>query len=447
MTRAYIYKVCVTVSALLCALTVFSATYNGRVVDQNGQPVSYATIYPELQPEQGTATNLDGRFTFNTDLPKRSLVIISFVGYEKLSLSLAELERMTTQREALVLKEQPIALQEMVVAAKPSKQRNKRKQMAELLHAVYVKIQEEFPSEPAQYQVVSDVRMNSNNSTWGMEQMIANVVVLPEEVEGNSYFPNNKKSDVLNDSVQWQGRYCKRFFSAEKRAQADSILAGQTIERLEKKSKVPDGAPEHFMRKAVNSLDSGMIVHRSLFSMGNMRYDFEQAMNDTRHWTVSNESEGETVLTHTEKVNKYFGLFQLTFQRHYILDSKTYAVLRFSEHAEVKITIPFGYKLNQDQLEILNLLNMSGQQIEKFRLKKVRAKTDYNTFYQRKDGKLYILEKNLVSDAEIIGSKDIVIPVHVQGTQHVTDVQTKNVKPLTKSQINKRLTREIVNIY
>ena len=54
-----------------------------------------------------------------------------------------------------------------------------------------------------------------------MEQMIANVVVLPEY-----------KKDG-NDSVQWQGRFCKRFFPAEKRAQADSLLAGDKLERME----------------------------------------------------------------------------------------------------------------------------------------------------------------------------------------------------------------------
>ena len=108
MKRIYSHKVLVIVSALLCALTAFATTYNGRVVDQNGQPVSYATVYPEQMPEQGTATNSDGRFTFQTDLPKQANVIISFVGYEKLSISLTELESMTTQRQALVLKEQPI---------------------------------------------------------------------------------------------------------------------------------------------------------------------------------------------------------------------------------------------------------------------------------------------------------------------------------------------------
>lgn len=432
MKHIYSHKVLVIVCALLCALTAFATTYNGRVVDQNGQPVSYATVYPEQMPEQGTATNSDGRFTFQTDLPKQANVIISFVGYEKLSISLAELESMTTQRQALVLKEQPIALEETVIAAKPSKQRNKRKQMAQLLHAVYVKMQEEFPDQPAQYQVVSDVRMNSGGSTWGMEQMIANIVVLPEEGKQG------------RDSVQFQGKYCKRFFNAEKRAFADSILAGQTIERIEQKSM---GDQTHMIRKAINAVDSGVVIHKALFAMGNMRYDFEEAMNDIRHWTVSNESEGETVLTHTQKVSKYLGCFQLTVQRHYIVDSRTYAVRRFSEHADIKINIPFGYKLNQDQLQILNLFSMSDEQINKFRLRKLRGTIDYNTIYQRRDGHVYTLEKNMRSNSFIIGSRGVEIPIVVKATQRVTGLQTQGVQALTPDRITHRVKREIVEIY
>ena len=164
-----------------------------------------------------------------------------------------------------------------MVAAKASKQKNKKKQVAALLHAVYVKLEEEFPDDPVQYHVVSDVRMLSEGSTWGMEQMIANIVVLPEAaLQGR-------------DSVQFQGRYCKRFFDAQKRAQADSILVGETLERLDKKN-TGNGK---LMRKAANAVDSGVVVHQALFAMGNMRYDFEQTMNDTKHWTVSNENEGE----------------------------------------------------------------------------------------------------------------------------------------------------------
>ena len=178
-----------------------------------------------------------------------------------------------------------------------------------------------------------------------------------------------------------------------------------------------------------------------------MKYNFIEAMGDTKHWRVSNESEGETVLTHTEKISRYLGCFKMEYQRHYIVDSKTYSVRRFSEHADVKVTIPFGIKLNADQLQMLNLLNMDEKRIEKFRLKKMRASVDLNTIYQRREEKVYTLEKNMILNAHIIGTKKAEIPVNVKATQRVTDLQTQGVQPLHRSQITNRLKREIVEIY
>lgn len=428
---------------LLCALEFNAAVYTGQVVDEKGQPISYATVYPEVAPELGTATNNDGIFRFEANLPVSSPVVVSFIGFEKVEVTGDRLRvKGDTALQVIVLKEQPIALQETVVAAKPSKQRNKRKQMATLLHAVYVQLEKEFPDEPAQYQVVSDVRMTSGEAqtghaaVWGMEQMIANIVVLPEAgIDGR-------------DSAQFQGRYCKRFFDARKRAQADSILAGETLERLEKAQKdVPKGTSQNYMRRAVNAVDSGVVVHEALFAIGNMRYDFQETMNDIKHWSVSNESEGETVLTHTQTVSKYLGCFKMTFQRHYIIDSRTYSVRRFSEHAEVKVVIPFGIKLNSDQLQMLNLVNMNEEQINKFRLKRLRSAVDLNTIYQRRNGLVYTQEKNMILNAFIVGSKKTEIPLNIQATQRVTDLQTEGVKALKKHQMTRRVRREIVEIY
>lgn len=428
---------------LLCALEFNAAVYTGQVVDEKGQPISYATVYPEVAPELGTATNNDGIFRFEANLPASSPVVVSFIGFEKVEVTGDRLRvKGDTALQVIVLKEQPIALQETVVAAKPSKQKNKRKQMATLLHAVYVQLEKEFPDEPAQYQVVSDVRMTSGEAqtghaaVWGMEQMIANIVVLPEAgIDGR-------------DSVQFQGRYCKRFFDARKRAQADSILAGETLERLEKAQKdVPKGTSQNYMRRAVNAVDSGVVVHEALFALGNMRYDFQETMNDIKHWSVSNESEGETVLTHTQTVSKYLGCFKMTFQRHYIIDSRTYSVRRFSEHAEVKVVIPFGIKLNSDQLQMLNLVNMNEEQINKFRLKRLRGAVDLNTIYQRRNGLVYTQEKNMILNAFIVGSKKTEIPLNIQATQRVTDLQTEGVKALKKHQMTRRVRREIVEIY
>lgn len=409
---------------ILCAFCVampISAThYVGRIVDEKGQGIGYATVYPEQDPVEGVATNDDGLFTIDTDLPEESTLIISFIGYEKQSLPLQVFAQDTA---TIVLREQPIALEETVVAAKASKQRNKRKQMAALLHAVYVQMERDFSDDPVRYHLVSDVRMDSEGEAWGMEQMIASVVVLPEATKEN------------HDSVQFAGEYCKRFFKPSIRALADTIFAGDGLERIDKD-----------MRKAATAVDSGVLVHKSLFALGNIRYDFDKWVGDVRNWSVSNESEGETVLTHVEKHN-YFGIVKYSITRNYILDSETLTVRRFSEYGEGQVNIPFGMKLDKDQLQILNLFNMDDQQIEKFRLRKMNAKVHLNTIYQQRNGHIYILEKNLRSDAMIVGTKQMEIPVQVSATQRVTSIQTDGVRPMSRSEMTNRVKRQIVEIY
>lgn len=411
------------ISYILCILCIGVANathYVGRIVDERGQGIGYATVYPEQDPIVGAATNDNGYFVIDTNLPAESPLIISFIGYEKQTLPLGTF---AVDTATIVLREQPIALEETVVAAKASKQRNKRKQMAALLHSVYVQMERDFADEPVRYHLVSDVRMDSEGEAWGMEQMIASAVVLPEATKEN------------HDSVQFAGEYCKRFFKPSIRALADTIFAGDGLERIDKD-----------MRKAATAVDSGVLVHKSLFALGNIRYDFDKWVGDVRNWSVSNESEGETVLTHVEKHN-YFGIVKYSITRNYILDSETLTVRRFSEYGEGQVNIPFGMKLDKDQLQILNLFNMDDQQIEKFRLRKMNAKVHLNTIYQQRNGHLYILEKNLHSDAVIIGTKKMEIPVQVSATQRVTSVQTDNVQPMSRRQMTHRVPRQIVEIY
>lgn len=408
---------------ITAVLSAHAAVYTGRVVDEKGQGIGYATIYPEADPVAGAATNNDGTFTINTDLPESSTLIISFIGYEKQTLPLQVFALNATDTATVTLHEQPIALEETVVAAKASKQRNKRKQMAALLHAVYVRMEQDFSDDPARYHIVSDVRMDSEGEAWGMEQMIASVVILPEAAKDN------------RDSLQFAGEYCKRFFQPTIRALADTILAGDGLERIDKD-----------MRKAANAVDSGVVVHRSLFALGNIRYDFEKWVGDVRNWTVSNESEGETILTHIEKHN-YLGIVKYSVTRHYIIDSETLSVRRFSEYGEGQVNIPFGMRLNKDQLQILNLFNMDDRQIEKFRLRKMNAKVQMNTIYQQRNGHIYILEKNLHSDAKIIGTKQMEIPVQVSATQRVTSLQTEQVQLMKRTEMTHRIKRQIVEIY
>lgn len=406
-------------------IALYADTYTGYVFDEAGQPVSYATIYPINDPVAGTATNSEGYFSFTTDLPAESEVIVSFIGYQKQTFQLADLHEVV-----ISLREQPIALEETVIAARQTRHKNKRKQMAYLLHQVFLQMQSDFSHDPVAYDIVSDVRMDTKGESWGMEQMIAHVVELPEQArEGR-------------DSVQFRGEYCKRYFRPDIRKRADTILAGNTLENLDNKKN------KGMMRKMVNAVDSGVAVHHALWAVGNIRYDFEKYMNDISHWTVTTENDGETVLTHKERHN-YIGIFILEFHRHYILDSETLSVRRFSEQCEMWVSIPFGMKLNADHLRLLNLLNLSENEIEKFRLRRAHANIHLNTIYCTREGHIYTLEKNLHTEATLTGTRrtDLEIPVDLQATQRATRIYTQNVQPMPKWQMTRRIERKIVEIY
>ena len=53
----------------------------------------------------------------------------------------------------------------------------------------------------------------------------------------------------------------------------------------------------------------------------------------------------------------------------------------------------------------------------------------------------------MLVDAHILGSKKAEIPLKIKATQRVTDLKTQGVKPLSASQITRRVKREIVEIY
>ena len=407
--------VLVILLSLVC-VSLLASEYKGKVVDSQGEPIGFAPVYLEQNPMIGTATNNDGVFTFEAEVPDYYQLVVSFIGYQKQLLPLA---MFLDSLPVVVLKEQPIELEETVVMAKASKQKNRRKAMAQLLYKVYNRMQYDFSDATYSVKLVSDVRMESENQPWGMEQMIATVVNLPGEGREGK------------DSVQFVGENCKRFFQQTIRNRADTILAGDWMEDK--------------LRKMANEVDSGVMVHQSLWSVGNIRYDFEQSMNDLKHWSVSRESETETVLTHVAKKN-FLGIFKYEYKRHYIVDSDSYSVLRFSEQMTIAVNIPFGYKLKKEELELLNLLNMSETDIAKFRLKKANAEIHLNTLYRKVDGHLYPAEKNLHTTAELIGTKEMVIPIAIWATQHVSAVES-NAQPLPKTRLTSRIKREIVSIY
>lgn len=403
---------------LLMAMPLCSERYFGRVTDLRGVPLFYATVYPLSDPSEGTATNDQGLFTLETEADSASIVAVSYIGYKQLQMPLMALSRDTADVTLIRLEEQPIALEETVVEAKRTRM-SKRKKLAQILHLTYQKLTEDLPHDKLRYSVISDVKMNASNAPWGMEQMGADVYEAPGAgAEGK-------------DSVQFVGRWCKRYCSPEVRERIDSVLAH---EKDKNRQRMADG------------VDRGTLTHRALWRM---RLDLDHLLDtsdELRRWKMSSEDDTRCVLTYQRKYNM-LGIVKATLVENLIVDAYDFRLQSYTVDLSVSLNLPFAMKVEGIYLEWLNLLNNGGQPAEKFRLKKGNMHARLSTIYEERSGVLVSVEKNLVAEGEITDRKGLTLPVQVWATQHVGEVVTKGIELQPDYDKRSEVKRTLVPIY
>jgi len=400
---------------MMACMNVQAAKYCGRVVDRSGAPLMYATVYPVANPVEGTATNDQGVFCLESETDTAMLLAVTYVGYKQKQIEMyPAAEAMTT----VVLEEQPIALEEMVVEAKRTRM-SKRKMLAHILRETYLKLKQDLPRETVRYTLVSDVKMDASDEPWGMEQMGADIIEAP----GRGY--------EGKDSVQFWGQWCKRYCSPEVRVKIDSVLKHDSDQKRQ---------------KMAAGLDKGTLTHRALWSMRMDPDHLLDTSDELRRWKMSAEDDTRCVLTYTRKYN-FLGIVKATLVENLIVDAFDYRLQSYTVDLTVRLNLPFAMKIEGVYLEWLNLLSNGGQPAEKFKLKKGTMHARVSNIYEERNGVLVPVEKNLVADGEIVGKKDIVMPVKVWATQHVGEVKTDGVELRRGYDKHAEVPRTLVPIY
>ena len=59
----------------------------GKIIDEQQQPIAFASIYPEKYPQQGVVSDYDGVFVLDS-LRLRETIVVSFIGYRTIELQL-----------------------------------------------------------------------------------------------------------------------------------------------------------------------------------------------------------------------------------------------------------------------------------------------------------------------------------------------------------------------
>lgn len=372
----------------------------GKVVDEQQQPISFASVYPEDCPQAGTVTDDLGVFVLDS-VALNKTVVISFIGYKTIEIKLKQYPADTLR---ITLPEQPILLSETEIK-KEKKYVSKRRKKKMLLADVYNQLLHDFPDRNHFYKVVSDYAIYHEDEIAAFEELAGNIVEMPGKG------PDGK------DSIQLQPEWVKRYRHPSTNQRLLNI-----DEQLRKEKNA----------ERMQLVDSSALIHRVLWG-GDIRWMFNELKGTVRKWE-SYEKDSMLLLTYHDKRN-YLGILKIELILNMVLDPYSYRIKKQSQSLIVEANIPFGYKLNKDQLAILNVINLTPIDIEKFRLKRVYADIKRNIIYEEVNNEVFVEEKNVVTKIRMLDNKDKELKFHQTGLMKVLSASTSGVVPFTEQQM------------
>ena len=382
--------------------TMANTPFVGRVVDDKKEPITFASVYPEKNPQAGTVTDQDGVFVLDS-VALNETVVVSFIGYRTVEIRLKKIPADTLQ---ITLQEQPILLAEAEVS-KNKKYVSKRRQKKNLLADVYSQLMHDFPDRNHFYKVVSDYAIYNEDQIAAFEELAGNIIEIPGA---------GKKG---RDSIQLQPEWVKRYRHPN------------THQRL---SGIEDQLRKNKNAQRIQLVDSSAFVHRVQWG-GEIKGMFKELKGEVSNWE-SYEKDDMLLLTFNESRN-FLGIIKVNVTINLVLDPYSYRIRKQSQSVVIQANIPFGYKLNADQLAILNTVNLTSDDIERFRLKKVFADVKRNIIYSEVDNEVFVEEKNIVTKIRMLDNKERELKFHQTGHMKVLSASSSGVVPYTKSQLKR----------
>jgi hypothetical protein len=220
------------VIAILITANLFSQTIVGKIIDEQENPIAYASIQVA---KKGVLSNEEGEFLINTNqFKKNDKVTISFLGFKKLELLVKELENKT-----YILKEELNELSEVFIT-------NKKLSLDEILLKMKENLSSNYTDTPNKQQIFnrntyfnkfkrfefeikkstlltkkelkklnfsidSLINNNLNKTSKYYTETLSNLVILKDSAKINVIKSTqliNKKEDVSQEAIQ------KLFFHA-----------------------------------------------------------------------------------------------------------------------------------------------------------------------------------------------------------------------------------------
>lgn len=373
----------------LFPFSLLAQTAIGFVIDEDGEPIPYASVYVKNDPIGGTMTDLDGRYELQFDSFSKGddEVVFSFIGYRTEIFSISEITSDSVFYVQLV--EQPIMLEGATVMAKISRKESV-KLKKEALKKFVEQMREDFPKRTAEYPVFS-----MYNGSQDSRQLIHHEIV-------GTIFEYPIDNRYGGDSVALVVKSVKEFTTEEAKVAYDKFneMADDRINSNKNKKKKKNKLS--YTKRDLD--DQSLRMHRFLW--GGPTGSLIDLLNVKKpaKWDYTMIGD-DAVLIYTEKEN-YMGIVKGELQLHFYIDPITFQISKIAQSLSGELHIPFGYKLKDDELEFINALQFGHDTLDRYRVRHAYVDVLRNVFFRRtKDGNVVVREKNLEVRGDIIDTK------------------------------------------
>ena len=369
--------------------TLLAQNIVGTVIDENGDPLPYASVYVKNNPIGGTMTDLNGQYTLeiNPITDSNDEVIFSFIGYRTEEIPVASI--ISDSNFTVTLVEQPIMLEGAVVNAKISRKES-IKLKKEALKKFVEQMAKDFPKRTAEYPIFSMYNGSQDNRQLIHHEIIGTIKEYPFD---------NKRG---GDSVALIVKSVKEFTTDEAKTAYNKFneMADERINNPKKKNKKK--VKLSYTKRDLD--DQALRTHRYLW--GGPTGSLIDMLNIKKpaKWDYTMIGD-DAVLTYTEKEN-YMGIVKGELQLHFYIDPVTFQIQKIAQSLSGELHIPFGYKLKEEELEFINALQFGHDTLDRYRVRHAYVDVLRNVFFRRTpEGSVVIREKNLEVRGDIIDTK------------------------------------------
>jgi len=377
-------KIYILVTLLLAATSALAENgvpLRGRVLDQKSKPLPYAGVFFKNHPETGTISDEKGFFLITTPETGTDTLIISMLGYETIYQPVDAIRKSGTT--TFKMKEYLYTIDEAVVKASKNSRKQHRSEIQNLLAKIRRRLtQEDALTENDKFRIASDISVFRDSIPLTIDHLTGTLFNLP-----------GKKVNGKDSLVIEIGSYSNYLDSAVRKG-----IENFDVGKLKKKEK---GTYE----LAEKSEKDKSLPHKAIWAVNDIRTVFEQTYKEDKNWD-SRQKDDTTLLVTFRQKKGFMAIITMVQKLQLTVDSRDFSVRSMWDEVNVHVNLPFGYKLSPSELEVLNIVNINEEDIDKFKIKKADVTLKGSAVNTSRGGRMLPKEKSMQNRVIISDRKD-----------------------------------------